>query len=111
MLFLEVTGHTWLVTELGFGIVLLLLFCFVYVMKALGWIMQRIERKPAQAKTVVAAQPVVAAAEASAEDEIAVATALYLYYGIHDEDSPRLTIHSHHSTWNEHTFGINNLDR
>ena len=28
-----------------------------------------------------------------------------------DIDAPRLTLHPHHSTWNEHTFGINNLDR
>ena len=93
MLFLEVTGHTWLVTGLGFGIVLLLLFCFVYVMKALGLIMQRIERKPAVKPEVAVAPIEQTATQASANEEIAVATALYLYYGINDEDSLRLTIH------------------
>ena len=116
MLFLEVTASTWLVTGLGFGIVLLLLCLFVFVMTGLGALMQWIEKQmvggsqPKQDAPEVknaAAEP----AQAQADDLIAVAFALHLFYGIHDIDAPRLTLHSHHSTWNEHTFGINNLDR
>ena len=112
MLFLAVTADTWLVTGLGFGIVLLLLCLFVFVMKGLGAVMQWIERqgtdKNVTPKVVADVQP---AAPQAADDLVAVAYALHLFYGIHDIDAPRLTLHHHHSVWNEHTFGINNLDR
>lgn len=114
MMLLAVTGHTWLVTFLGFGIVLVLLTVFVFVMQGLGWVMQRIEKAtvPAAApavKQAVAAQETGVAAQT--DDTIAVAYALHLFYGLHDADSPRLTLHQHLSIWNEKTFGINNLDR
>lgn len=112
MILLAVTGQTWLVTFLGFGIVVLLLTIFVFIMKGLGSIMQSLEKKPAVQPAAPAVEPVQAQpAAASADDTIAVAYALHLFYGLHDADSPRLTLHPHHSTWNEHTFGINNLDR
>ena len=40
MIFLEVNSFIWMVTGLGFCLVLLLLFVFVYVLKLMGWIMQ-----------------------------------------------------------------------
>ena len=78
MLFLEVTASTWLVTGLGFGIVLLLLCLFVFVMTGLGALMQWIEKQmvggsqPKQAAPEVknaAAEP----AQAQADDLVAVA--------------------------------------
>ena len=41
MVLLAVTADTWIVTGLGFGIVLVLLFCLVYVLQFFGWIMQK----------------------------------------------------------------------
>lgn len=112
MIMLTVTGQTWLVTCLGFCIVVLLLTLFVFVMKGLGAIMQRLEKEPAVQPAVAAVEPVqTQPATSAADDSAAIAFALHLFYGLHDADSPRLTLHSHHSTWNEHTFGINNLDR
>ena len=112
MILLAVTGQTWLVTFLGFSIVVLLLTLFVFVIKGLGAIMQHLEKKPAAQVAAPAVEPVeVQPAAASADDTVAVAYALHLFYGLHDADSPRLTLHSHMSVWNEKTFGINNLDR
>ena len=116
MVFLEVTADTWLVTGLGFGIVLVLLCLFVYVMKGLGALMQWIEQRLSGKAEVKEVTPKVAPVKAEvaaggADDMAAIAIALHMFYGIHDMEAPRLTIHAHHSTWNEHTFGINNLDR
>ena len=41
MVLLAVTADTWIVTGLGFGIVLVLLFCLVYILQGFGWIMQK----------------------------------------------------------------------
>lgn len=114
MLFLAVTAGTWLVTGLGFGIVLVLLCLFVFVMKGQGALMQWIEAKAGgngKAAAPVAVVKEEKTAAQTADDLVAVAYALHLFYGLHDIDAPRLTLHPHHSTWNEHTFGINNLDR
>ena len=41
MVLLAVTADTWIVTGLGFGIVVVLLFCLVYILQAFGWTMQK----------------------------------------------------------------------
>ena len=41
MVLLAVTADTWIVTGLGFGIVLVLLFCLVYILQFFGWVMQK----------------------------------------------------------------------
>jgi Na+-transporting methylmalonyl-CoA/oxaloacetate decarboxylase gamma subunit len=41
MVLLAVTAETWIVTGLGFGIVLVLLFCLVFILQFFGWIMQK----------------------------------------------------------------------
>lgn len=117
MTLLAVTSQTWLVTLLGFGIVLVLLCIFVYLMKGLGAVMQRLESKLAQPK-VASAQPAkkeyakdadgatTAAIAKSLElaqtdtDLAAVAFALNLYYGVHDAEAPKLTILGHSTHWN-----------
>ena len=38
---LSITSSTWIVTGLGFGIVLALLFCLVFILMFFGWIMQK----------------------------------------------------------------------
>ena len=94
-----ITERTWLVTCLGFTIVLVLLLLFVFVMKGLGWIMQPRQKalatEPAQQK---AETPV---AENGLDNDVAaIAMALHHFYGLHDIDSVHLTIHSHHTMWN-----------
>jgi Na+-transporting methylmalonyl-CoA/oxaloacetate decarboxylase gamma subunit len=101
MVFLAITADTWLVTCLGFCIVLLLLFVFIYVMKALGWIMQ--PRKQSDVVRQNNDMPAVATTVGSAQQEdekAAVAYALHLYYNsLHDMDSPRITVRNHTTAW------------
>lgn len=97
----------WMVTLLGFCLVLVLLFIFVYIMKGLGWIMrdrsQDAPKAPVQ-EAKPAKQPT-----ASEADMAAVAMALSLYYGVHDIEAPKLTIKGHTSAWNDKIFGMNNI--
>jgi Na+-transporting methylmalonyl-CoA/oxaloacetate decarboxylase gamma subunit len=51
MVLLAVTAETWIVTGLGFGIVLALLFCLVFIIQFLGWCMQKM-LAPKAPKTV-----------------------------------------------------------
>jgi len=114
MMLLEITSLTWLVTGLGFAIVLLLLFCFVYIMMGLGAIMQKIEGKstekaaPKKATTYAtdadgATKAAIATAlnmNASDEEKAAVAYAMHLYYNsLHDIEAPRLTLTHHCEAW------------
>ena len=54
-----ITERTWLVTCLGFTIVLVLLLLFVFVMKGLGWLMQPRQKavvaEPAKQETAATA--------------------------------------------------------
>lgn len=112
----------WTVTILGFFLVLILLFVFVYIMKGLGWIMRDRSKdvKPAatKAKQEVKGSDNDMAAVATAlylsqsdADAAAVAFALHLYYGVHDMQMPRLTVQSHKTAWNDKVFGLNNIQK
>jgi Na+-transporting methylmalonyl-CoA/oxaloacetate decarboxylase gamma subunit len=83
--------------------VLLLLICFVFVMKLMGSIMARINKAPAAVTAQPAAQPQREAAAApteAADDMAAVAYALHLYFNsLHDVEQPRLTFSAHASSW------------
>ena len=124
MLLLEVTqqvgitGQTWFITLIGFGMVLLLLFVFIYVMKLMGKIMRprvKAVKKEAtneeQTKSVVHKQRedrIVLTGDATA----AIALALHLYYnGVHDEEDTKITIQPHRTQWNNKMYGMNNLHR
>jgi len=118
MIFLSITSQTWLVTFLGFGIVLILLCAFVFLMQGLGAIMQKLEAKslqptkpatcnlqpgqPDAATTAAIAKSLQLASEDT--DMAAVAMALNLYYGVHDIEAPKLTILGHSTQWNSNKF-------
>ena len=98
MTLLAITGQTWFITGLGFGIVVALLFVFVYVMKLMGWIMQ--PRKAKTEPTIV--QPTTNDKRQTTEeaDEAAIAYALHLYYNsLHDPIETHLTIKHHATAW------------
>jgi len=119
---LAITSQTWLVTFLGFGIVLILLCAFVFLMQGLGAIMQKLEAKslqPAKPATTSPSQrglggvpdaattaAIAKSLELAAEDTdmAAVAFALNLYYGVHDIEAPKLTILGHSTMWNSNKF-------
>lgn len=92
----------WLVTIMGFILVLILLFVFVYIMKGLGGIMQVVENAGKKANNKAVQQPqAVSPKEEGNDDMAAVALALHLYFnGLHDMESPRLTLKAHATQWN-----------
>lgn len=126
MTLLAITSETWMVTGLGFGIVLAVLFGLVFIMQFLGWVMQKMTapKAPKQAKkvqTTPAVQSAVptdkgtmaaiamALSEASDDDKVAVAMALYLYMG-KNHDIPTATIapQARNTAWNAKSIGMNN---
>ena len=124
MLLLEVTqqagitGQTWFITLIGFGMVLLLLFVFIYVMKLMGKIMR--PRVKAVKKEVTNEEHTESGVHKQREDRIvltgdataAIALALHLYYnGVHDEEDTKITIQPHRTQWNNKMYGMNNLHR
>lgn len=129
MVLLAVTADTWIVTGLGFGIVLVLLFCLVYILKIFGYIMQKATApKAPKAEAAKPAAPKAAAssavptdegtkaaiamslAQAGDEDIAAVAYALYLAHDIkHDIPTAMISLHKHETAWNEKSIGMNNV--
>ncbi len=128
MILLAVTAETWIVTGLGFGIVLGLLFCLVFILQGFGWIMQKIMApKPAKPATPApqpqqTSQPAEPAQEkkthaaplsAQPTDEgtkAAIAMALYLYNGAnHDAPTAMIAPQARNTAWNIKTIGLNNV--
>ena len=127
MVLLAVTAETWIVTGLGFGIVLVLLFCIVYILQAFGWIMTSAEKgfscsckcKKEEAKANANAKAenpsseekaaiAMAISEASNDDLAAVAYALYLAQDKkHDIPTAMISLHKHETAWNEKSIGMN----
>ncbi len=126
MILLAVTAETWIVTGLGFGIVLALLFCLVFILQFFGWVMQKATaprapkaekpvEKPAQKavgeptegeKAAIA----MAISEASNDDVVAIAYALYLAQNKkHDIPTAMISLHKHETAWNEKSIGMNNV--
>lgn len=104
--FLEVNWTAvWQMTGVGLGVVFTILILLVFVLQGFSALASKLNAapKPAASKSPVAvaapaAQPTVAA---PADDEAAIATALYLYFqDVHDEESYKLTIkHADHPAW------------
>ena len=129
MTLLAVTADTWIVTGLGFGIVLVLLFCLVFILQGFGWIMQKAtapkapkapkeEKQPVQAAkpaTDAPSEPEKAAiamslAQAGDEDVAAIAYALYLARETkHDIPTAMISLQKHETAWNEKSTGMNNV--
>ena len=127
---LSITSDTWIVTGLGFGVVLLLLFCLVFIMIFFGWIMQNVEapRAPKEEKAqnnqstqntpITPSAPsepekaaiAMAISEAHSDDIAAVAYALYLaHHSSHDIPTAMISLHKHETAWNEKSIGMNNV--
>lgn len=126
MALLAITSQTWIVTGLGFGIVLLVLFSLVFIMQFLGWSMQKLTTPKAQKaqktqktnKVVSSALPTdegtmaaiaMAVSEASDDDKVAIAMALYLYSGKnHDIPTAVIAPQARNTAWNDKSIGLNN---
>ena len=132
MVLLAVTADTWIVTGLGFGIVLVLLFCLVYILQFFGWIMQKMTAPktpkaekpsplsaPTQQNTLKSdstpsepekAAIAMAISEASKDDVVAIAYALYLAKNKkHDIPTAMISLNQHETAWNTKSTGMNNV--
>lgn len=128
MVLLAVTAETWIVTGLGFGIVLVLLFCLVYILQFFGWIMQKAtaprapkaeKAAPAPQAPVKSAEPTdegtkvaiaMSLAQAGDEDIAAIAYALHLArFSNHDIPTAMISLNQHETAWNTKSVGMNNV--
>ena len=124
MVLLAVTADTWIVTGLGFGIVLALLICLVFILQGFGFIMQKAtapkapkeekkEEKPAQSAPIVESTPEQkpAPAPSPADDTAAIAFALYLASrdGKHDAPTGMIAVQARETAWNTKSIGLNNV--
>ena len=130
MVLLAVTADTWIVTGLGFGIVLALLFCLVFIMMLFGWIMQKaaepkapkvskeekpITNSPKPMANTTPSEPEKAAiamalSAAEGNDEAAVAYALYLaHHSKHDIPTGMIPVQARETAWSTKSYGLNNI--
>ena len=130
MVLLAITADTWIVTGLGFGIVLVLLFCLVYILQFFGWVMQKAtaprapkaekpatEAPKAPAKSAEPTDEGTKAAIAMSlaqagddEDIAAIAYALHLArFSKHDIPTPMISLNQHETAWNTKSIGMNNV--
>ncbi|MBR5707526.1 MAG: OadG family protein [Bacteroidaceae bacterium] len=109
--------HVWMVTGLGFCMVILLLVVLIFILKLLGAVVSNAVKTPkaAQPKAIPApAAQALPAAEASAQDDLAaIAMALHLYFnGVHDVEPTEIHIKRvERSGWTSKLYGMNNLHR
>ena len=120
---LEITSATWIVTGLGFGIVLALLFCLVFIMQFFGWTMQKAtapkapkeevkkEEPKEEKKTVIPEAPKPAPTPSPDDDIAAIAFALYLASCNTKHDAPTSMIkpQARETAWNTKSIGMNNV--
>jgi sodium pump decarboxylase gamma subunit len=122
-------SEIWMVTGLGFGIVLVLLFCLVFILQGFGWIMQKTtapkapkapkeEPKANSQKPTANVAPsepekaaiAMALAQTGDEDIAAIAYALYLACDAkHDIPTAMISLRKHETAWNEKSIGMNNV--
>ena len=123
MTLLAVTADTWIVTGLGFGIVLALLFCLVFILQGFGFIMQKAtapkapkeevkkEEPKEEKKTVIPEAPKPAPTPSPDDDIAAIAFALYLASCNTKHDAPTSMIkpQARETAWNTKSIGMNNV--
>ena len=111
-------SHVWMVTGLGFCMVILLLVVLIFILKLLGAVVSSAVKTPKatepKAVSAPAAQAAPASVKASADDDLAtIAMALHLYFnGVHDVEPTEIHIKRvERSGWNSKLYGMNNLHR
>ena len=126
MVLLAVTADTWIITGLGFGIVLALLFCLVFILQGFGWTMQKIEapkapKSPKEEKPSPVSQPTKentisapakpASAPSPDDDTAAISYALYLAScnTKHDAPTGMIAVQARETAWNTKSIGLNNV--
>ncbi len=114
---LAITGDTWIITGLGFGLVFLLLVALIYILKGFGALMQPKAKvvKKAEVKENVEVPEHKKEITLWSSTTAVIAMALHLYYNeVHDEESTKVTIEKvdrRYSPWSSKIHGMNNLHR
>ena len=113
---LEITSATWIVTGLGFGIVLVLLFCLVFILQFFGWVMQKAtapktpkeEKREEKQSPITNYQSPISDSKES-DDAAAVAYALYLATQDvqHDAPTAMISLKQRETVWNTKSIGLN----
>ena len=110
--------HVWMVTGVGFCMVIALLVVLIFILKLLGVVVSGAVKAPKadapKAAPAPAVQAAPAAATTSADDDLAaIAMALHLYFnGVHDVEPTEIHIKRvERSGWNSKLYGMNNLHR
>ena len=99
MTLLAVTADTWIVTGLGFGIVLALLVCLVFILMGFGFIMQK-ATAPKDPKKEKEETDVIAA----------IAMALHLAKASkHDAPTSMISAQTRDTAWNPKSEGFTNI--
>lgn len=102
----------WIVTIVGFVIVLIALFVLSMIFRGIA---SRFTKKD-EKKTVQKTKPVKSVAQA-AEGDIpsdvlaAIGMALFLSTELHDEESNVITIKRRNTSWNDKIYGVRNWNR
>lgn len=111
-------SHVWMVTGLGFCMVIALLVVLIFILKLLGTVVSNAVKAPKAAQPKTVAAPAVhaapAAVKSSADDDLAaIAIALHLYFnGVHDVEPTEIHIKRvERSGWTSKLYGMNNLHR
>ena len=110
-------SHVWLVTGLGFCMVIALLVVLIFILKLLGAVVSSAVKAPKATQPKAIAQAPAAqaapAAESADDDLAAIAMALHLYFnGVHDVEPTEIHIKRvERSGWNSKLYGMNNLHR
>ena len=108
--------HVWMVTGVGFCMVIALLVVLIFILKLLGSVISGAVKAPKASAPKAAAPAAAPAATAisSADDDLAaIAMALHLYFnGVHDVEPTEIHIKRvERSGWNSKLYGMNNLHR
>ena len=123
MTLLAVTADTWIVTGLGFGIVLVLLICLVFILQGFGFIMQKATapkapkapkaEAPAPSAPINTSTPEPKPAQTPSPDDDTAAIAFALYLASRDDkhDAPTgmIAVQARETAWNTKSIGLNNV--
>ncbi len=108
--------HVWMVTGVGFCMVIALLVVLIFILKLLGSVISGAVKAPkadAPKAAAPAAAPAATAISSADDDLAAIAMALHLYFnGVHDVEPTEIHIKRvERSGWNSKLYGMNNLHR
>ena len=108
--------HVWMVTGVGFCMVIALLVVLIFILKLLGSVISGAVKAPkadAPKAAAPAAAPAATVVSSADDDQAAIAMALHLYFnGVHDVEPTEIHIKRvERSGWNSKLYGMNNLDR